>query len=594
MGTRRLVTFWLSICLLVGTGCVFNFSVCGAQQVSRQAAFNSSDLRGGDFAQPDVPDWMKPGKAVHQSFQQKAKELLAEQEAADRFARQQQTSQPSPQPKHLRSIGFRKVKAQSIPLVENQIKDNEALREKANASNASNGFNPFANHPEADPALTPAAKSQIQKPIKSSESGGGKAVSPTQLPQSKAVGRPGPPLELGNSDLIQEKDKPQAIRPQDLITDPFADPPQEGDSPVPSAREGRVEEQSIKPEFGTTKATGQQVQTPSPVGVSPKASWLPDVEVEYDPSEPYSEERDVPPVGVYTPPIVQPDSGINSGYELQTLPQLYQPAYQPIPGKSSGYPAQSYSPRQTGRSVTIPPVDSSPVVILGPAIEPPVSADVYSPAVGTEKRQAYGDGYSNGWVDDANANVSNFFFSSFVGWAGLQDLPSQSGLGKFQAESGTGFGFALGRRNGHNLRTELEFSSRNNDVTGFDDGVIVSPLIGELKSYSGMANAYWEFVDVSWGDLKPYIGCGIGFISIDSEIGTSPLGSILVPGRDNDTSFAFQYMLGINYRAFANVDLFAEYRWANADTLQIDTVTGISDRYDYHTENVFMGLRWKF
>ena len=152
----------------------------------------------------------------------------------------------------------------------------------------------------------------------------------------------------------------------------------------------------------------------------------------------------------------------------------------------------------------------------------------------------------------------------------------------------------MGRRNGRNLRTELELSSRTWDVSGFFDGSTLTPLGGEITGFSGMANAYWEFVNTRTGQFKPYLGVGVGFIAIDSDINDLDSNSIISPDSEDDTSLAVQYIAGFNYKAYRNVDLYAEYRYLEADTFRLDTTVGTSDRYSFQTDNVVLGLRWKF
>ena len=230
-----------------------------------------------------------------------------------------------------------------------------------------------------------------------------------------------------------------------------------------------------------------------------------------------------------------------------------------------------------------------------PAVAPAVTNDVYTPAVAPidlcELCQTGCGGVCLGRETNA---LPNFYFSFFGGWSNLRDLTSNSGLGDFQTEDGSLFGIALGRRNGRNLRTELELASRNYDVSGFSDGSTLTPLTGEVTAFSGMANAYWEFTNVRTRLIKPYVGVGVGFIAVDNDINDLNSMSIIDPNSEDDTSLAFQYMIGLNYKAYRNVDLFAEYRYLEADTFRIDTTVGTSDRFSFQTDNVVLGLRWKF
>ena len=183
----------------------------------------------------------------------------------------------------------------------------------------------------------------------------------------------------------------------------------------------------------------------------------------------------------------------------------------------------------------------------------------------------------------------------FGGRTELRDLEGTNGLPNVNAKSGEGFGVALGRRNGRNLRTEAEFSYRKNGISGSIPAFQAVDFTGNLTSYSGMANAYWEFIDVPTKCFKPYVGVGIGFIGVDIEANDAMGRSLIPTNADNDTSLAYQWIAGVNYKAYRNMDLFAEYRFFKADAFRVETtVPGVNGDYDYETDNVFVGMRWKF
>jgi opacity protein-like surface antigen len=188
-----------------------------------------------------------------------------------------------------------------------------------------------------------------------------------------------------------------------------------------------------------------------------------------------------------------------------------------------------------------------------------------------------------------------FYFSIFGGTSVLGEMGNDQGDTLFTDDGGA-FGLAIGQRHGRNLRSELEFSYRTNNLEQVElaSGQI-RPMNGDLTSYSGMANVYWEFTQFPHTCLKPYIGAGLGFTSIDSSM-TNLAGANLIPaGGGNDSSFAYQFLAGVNYKAYRNMDLFLEYRLFKSDSLRIETVPnwGAGD-YDYQSEGLFAGLRWKF
>jgi opacity protein-like surface antigen len=309
-----------------------------------------------------------------------------------------------------------------------------------------------------------------------------------------------------------------------------------------------------------------------------------------------------PPVDAM-PPIVQPNQA--PAYNLQpqmqqrmTQPRMaptYQSPYQPIPGlapsqplyQQPGYQQPAYQPPAYQQQVPSQPMYSQQAPSAFAQNNVAGDPSVYSPVVG----QCGSCNSCNNGCKSCGEGCPNFYVSLFAGISDLRDLESQAGFGSINADSGEAFGIALGRRNGRNLRTEAEFTYRQNDI----DGMLptLQPFSGSLNSYSGMANAYWEFIDVPTGCFKPYIGVGIGFVGVDVEA-TDQLGRNLIPSStDNDTSFAFQYMAGVNYKAYRNVDLFAEYRFFEADSFRINA-PGLADSFNYETDNVLFGFRWKF
>jgi opacity protein-like surface antigen len=298
-------------------------------------------------------------------------------------------------------------------------------------------------------------------------------------------------------------------------------------------------------------------------------------------------------------------------YQPQPTQQpLYKPDYQPIPG----LPAQPryVVPREgpVPPGVYLPPI-ARPEVVMTPSDQsrivsnPPVYTEVVlesgttrcvtyptdSQPCGSNCQSCVGTGQTCG------NGCSNFYFSVFGGYSDLRDLDGRSGNHQMSADSGGGVGVALGRRNGRNLRTEAEFTYRHNNLSEFVTSPMLAspPVSGELNAYGGMANAYWELIDVPTRYFKPYIGAGIGFVSIDAAIRNSVGRNIVPTGAENDSSFAYQWIAGVNYKAYRNTDLFAEYRFFKADTFTLDpSIDGLGDRYTFATDNVFLGLRWKF
>ena len=160
-------------------------------------------------------------------------------------------------------------------------------------------------------------------------------------------------------------------------------------------------------------------------------------------------------------------------------------------------------------------------------------------------------------------------------------------------DDGYGLGAAFGQYQGRNLRTEIEFSFRENDLESLTmpgNPAFFSPNLEnpELRSFTGMVNVLWEFVQVPCERVKPYIGTGFGFVGVQAEAGLGGT-DIFADIDDSDSSFGYQVIGGLNFRANEMLDVFAEYRYLKADSLQLGNFG-----FDYETNNVFAGARIKF
>jgi opacity protein-like surface antigen len=191
-----------------------------------------------------------------------------------------------------------------------------------------------------------------------------------------------------------------------------------------------------------------------------------------------------------------------------------------------------------------------------------------------------------------DCGAPTFYLKGYGASVDLRNLVS--GINTLLTDNGGGFGFALGQRQGRNLRTELEYSWRSNSIVGLQEGSTFELVTGKIRSQAGMSNAIWEFVNFPHRHWKPYVGAGLGFARIDTVLNDSQGQSITLE-RSKDSSFAYQFMGGINYQCNRYMDLYIEYRLFQADSFAIETSTGQADgRYDYRTNNLIGGLSWKF
>ncbi len=201
--------------------------------------------------------------------------------------------------------------------------------------------------------------------------------------------------------------------------------------------------------------------------------------------------------------------------------------------------------------------------------------------------------------------VPLYYFSLFGGWSDLSDLEivNEEGTINLDGRNGVGLGAAFGQIQGRNLRSELEFSYRSHDIedlflSDFAGGNETIEGVGDIESFAGMMNVYWEFVDLLGGRVAPYIGAGIGAVNVTADMRLNGGTDAFRDGEDS--SFAYQYMVGLNYKLREYSDLFIEYRHFAADSLRFDaslpagSLLNGDGELNYQSNNIFFGMRLKF
>lgn len=193
----------------------------------------------------------------------------------------------------------------------------------------------------------------------------------------------------------------------------------------------------------------------------------------------------------------------------------------------------------------------------------------------------------------SNACEPLFYVSIFGGYTQLEnDLITSQFPGVvdsstlLEANDGYGVGLAIGQFQGYNLRSEIEFSFRENEGlqrTFFSPTDALSENEGSVRSFAGMFNLVWDFsYRPAFIGFQPYAGVGVGFGFFDVDF--SPEFA-----SGNDSSFAYQFMAGLSRPLKGNTDWFAEYRFFAADDI---AVSGSS--IDYDSDNIFFGFRKRF
>jgi OmpA-OmpF porin, OOP family len=179
------------------------------------------------------------------------------------------------------------------------------------------------------------------------------------------------------------------------------------------------------------------------------------------------------------------------------------------------------------------------------------------------------------YVDDTNASVGN------------------TNAGDVSFDSGYGVSGAIGYTPGPTgtlmdyTRFEFEIGHRFNDLDNFTAGGFVGDIAGDIKSYSYMANVYFDFDTQT--QVSPYVGAGIGLdtVSIDSRT---------VGVNDSDRVFAYQFMAGLGWQPefLLNTVLQVGYRYHATSDPAFTTNAGQSFEYEYSNHALEAGARFRF
>ncbi len=228
-------------------------------------------------------------------------------------------------------------------------------------------------------------------------------------------------------------------------------------------------------------------------------------------------------------------------------------------------------------------VTASTIVISSSA-----QAQVYDPVSQT---------YGNAKAHDFYKNEGDDWYASMFGAGTLiNDRGAEvSGVhGKVAFNNGYGLLFAGGREFNFgtmvDLRAELELGWRRNGVDSFSFAGTSYQADGHMDAYSLMGNFYYDIKTQS--NFTPYIGFGLGVADVQANNITTPA----VAGNidDDDTVFAYQGMLGLDYALGYQWSLKGEYRYFKTSELDYTTSAGAPASIKYDNNGLLLGASYKF
>ncbi|HMO14492.1 MAG TPA: outer membrane beta-barrel protein [Pirellulaceae bacterium] len=182
------------------------------------------------------------------------------------------------------------------------------------------------------------------------------------------------------------------------------------------------------------------------------------------------------------------------------------------------------------------------------------------------------------------------------GWNFLTDIQTvNSNAASILERTGIDFrdGWAAGGSIGgyvnHALRSELEFSYRNNSADQIVDIINGNQSLNKkLNSYSALGNLIYDMDGLKTLGVTPYIGGGIGASYLRGNLQEEAANH-----KISDIVLAYQGLAGLHYEIAAGTRFFTEYRYFGTTNFGIKgPVTTIKDNSAAH--NVFFGIQFDY
>ncbi len=108
----------------------------------------------------------------------------------------------------------------------------------------------------------------------------------------------------------------------------------------------------------------------------------------------------------------------------------------------------------------------------------------------------------------------------------------------------------------------------------------------DVSVWSYMVNGYWDFENNS--SLTPFLGVGIGVANV--EIKDFSILGYSIPGEDDDTQLAYQFMAGVDYAVSPQTMLGLSYRYFATSDLEFEG----NEEIEYGAHNVIASIRFNF
>ncbi len=190
----------------------------------------------------------------------------------------------------------------------------------------------------------------------------------------------------------------------------------------------------------------------------------------------------------------------------------------------------------------------------------------------------------------ASAESGNWYVGVGAGAAHHHDADIVRGGTRNDADFDWGWSgeTALGYRYGNGFRTELELSYKGNNDVDTISGTLTPG--GDTRSWAGMINVLYDIDMFEDTRFMPYIGLGAGVIRSEYD-NVGPCCGFATRVDDTDTTFGYQGIAGISFRATEMVDLYANYKYTSAHEPEYNALAVTNVDADYDVSTIMAGIR---
>lgn len=200
-----------------------------------------------------------------------------------------------------------------------------------------------------------------------------------------------------------------------------------------------------------------------------------------------------------------------------------------------------------------------------------------------------------------DAPQERWYLRGDIGYSFNSDPVIEDDLGAFfdgeDLDDNMSFGMGVGYYLSRGLRMDLTLEYRSDaELYAYYPASPALPLTGEMSSWVGLANLYYDF-DMGHR-ITPYVGVGIGFASHTMDAGKQISGGDPVDfNGKSDTSFAWALMAGVDIDLRSQWKLDIGYRYLDlGDVSYTDATTGTKsfEIDDLESHEIRVGVRYSF